>query len=161
MPALEHVTDITHTIQLAIAPVFLLTALGTMLSVFSARLGRIVDRARILSERLPQASGDKRGAMFAEIADLGRRRHFVNIAITCATSAALLVCVLIAVAFLGAILRVDTARLIAGLFVAAMAAFIAALVFFLREILIAVGRTAPSVDAHAARVDDPSRPSTE
>jgi type IV secretory pathway VirB6-like protein len=161
MPALEHVTDIAHTIQLAIAPVFLLTALGTMLSVFSTRLGRIVDRARILGERLPQASEDRRAALLEEIAALARRRHFVNIAITGATSAALLVCILIAVAFLGAILHVDTARLIAGLFIAVMATFITALVFFLREILITVGRTAASRDAQTTHPDGPSRPSTE
>jgi Protein of unknown function (DUF2721) len=45
MPA-DHLQDITHTIQLAVAPVFLLTALGTTLGVLASRLGRIVDRAR-------------------------------------------------------------------------------------------------------------------
>jgi len=149
MPAFEHVEDITRTIQLAIAPVFLLTALGTMLSVFSTRLGRIVDRARVLGERLPQTPDDKREALLAEIAALGRRRHWVNIAITSATVAALLVCLLIAVAFLGAILRVDTARLLGSLFVAAMAAFITALVFFLREILAVV--RAPLLGMERAR----------
>jgi len=150
MPAFEHVEDITRTIQLAIAPVFLLTALGTMLSVFSTRLGRIVDRARVLGERLPQTPDDKREAVLIEIAALGRRRHWVNIAITSATVAALLVCLLIAVAFLGAILKVDTARLLGSLFVAAMAAFITALVCFLREIL-AVVRSVPLLGAERAR----------
>lgn len=134
----EHITDVAQTIQLAIAPVFLLTALGTMLSVFSARLGRIVDRARLLSDRMPSASADRRASMVEEIAVLGQRRGLVHVAITCATVAALLVCVMIAVAFVGSILHMDTARIIAGLFIAVMAAFITALVYFLREILRAV-----------------------
>ena len=41
-------SDITHTIQLAVAPVFLLSALGTTLSVLTTRLSRIIDRARLL-----------------------------------------------------------------------------------------------------------------
>ncbi len=49
------VESIAHTIQLSIAPVFLLTALGTFMAVLSTRLGRIVDRARILGDRLPAA----------------------------------------------------------------------------------------------------------
>ena len=44
-------TTVAHTIQLSVAPVFLLTALGTFLAVLSTRLGRIVDRARVLGER--------------------------------------------------------------------------------------------------------------
>ncbi|HEX2678834.1 MAG TPA: DUF2721 domain-containing protein [Polyangiales bacterium] len=143
--AVDHVTDITHTIQLAIAPVFLLTALGTMLGVFSTRLGRIVDRARVLADRLPGASDELRSAIQEEIATLDRRRHLVNKAITFATAAALLVCVLIAVAFIGSILRIDSARMIAALFIAVMAAFISALLFFLREILLAVRSVADRV----------------
>jgi hypothetical protein len=131
-----------------------------MLSVFSTRLGRIVDRARILAERLPQTPEDRRAALTAEITALGRRRHWVNIAITSATLAALLVCILIAVAFLGAILQVDSARLIAGLFVVAMAAFITALVFYLREILVAVSNI-PLRGVRRAGSRDPDRPSTE
>ena len=48
-------TDITHTIQLAVAPVFLLTAVSTTLSVFTVRLARIVDRARRVEELLAAA----------------------------------------------------------------------------------------------------------
>ena len=157
MPAVDHVTDITHTIQLAIAPVFLLTALGTMLSVFSARLGRIVDRTRVLGDRVPEAAEDKRAAMLEEMDMLARRRGLVNVAITCATVAALLVCVLIAVAFLGSILQLDSARVVAGLFIAVMGAFITALVFFLREILLAV----ISISSRKRAAQDPHRPSSE
>jgi sterol desaturase/sphingolipid hydroxylase (fatty acid hydroxylase superfamily) len=132
------VGDIARTIQLAIAPVFLLTALGTMLSVFSARLGRIVDRARLLGDRMVSAPADRQASLRDEIVVLGVRRRLVHVAITCATLAALLVCVMIAVAFVGSILHMATAQVIAGLFILVMAAFITALVYFLREILTAV-----------------------
>lgn len=154
MPTVDPFSDIAHTIELAIAPVFLLTAAGTMLSVFSTRLGRIVDRARVLGDRLQAASKEQQKAYLSEIAVLARRRHLVNVSITCATVGALLVCVLIAVAFVGSMLNWGSALVIAGLFVAVMAAFIAALVFFLREILLAV--------AHLSELGRPStRPSVE
>ncbi len=49
---MEHVSDITRIIQLAVAPVFLLTAIGTILSALNNRLGRIVDRRRVITDRL-------------------------------------------------------------------------------------------------------------
>jgi hypothetical protein len=142
MPPEAHVSDIAHTIQLAVAPVFLLTALGTILGVFANRLGRIVDRTRALTERVAKlAPAEADASVIGELRLLAKRRHIVNYAITCATFAALCVCLLIASAFFGFMLHVNLAQLLAMLFIAAMAAFIAALVCFLREVLVAVAST--------------------
>ena len=46
------VTTIAHAIQLAVAPVFLLTRIASILSVLTTRLGRIIDRTRLLHSRL-------------------------------------------------------------------------------------------------------------
>ena len=113
VPTESHAIDIARVIQLSVAPVFLLTALGTMLSVLSGRLARIVDRARKLVERAEQAPSE-RAVIEEELQVMVRRRRLVNLAITSGTTAALLVCLLIASAFVGALL------------------------FFLREIFIAV-----------------------
>ena len=138
MPPQSRIQDITHVIQLAVAPVFLLTAVGTILNVLTTRLSRVVDRARKLDERLGEAAQDARAPLEAELRVLARRRRLVNRAITLGTTAALLVCLVIAVAFLGFILHADLSGALAGLFIAAMLAFIGALVFFLREIFLAV-----------------------
>lgn len=130
--------DITQTIQLAVAPVFLLTSLGTILGVLSARLGRVVDRGRVLSERSATASEDALRLIQAELVTLARRRSLVNRAITCCTLAALLVCLVIAFAFFGFILRANFGRIVAALFIAAISAFTAALWLFLREVFVAV-----------------------
>lgn len=133
----QAIEDLAHTIQLAVAPVFLLTALGTILGVLTNRLGRVVDRARVLSTRLNEPY---EGSLppSAELAILSRRRELVNYAITAATIAALLVCLVIALAFISFMLNKNFALLMAWLFVAAMACFIAALLFFLREIVLTV-----------------------
>jgi hypothetical protein len=133
-----HVTDVARVIQLAVAPVFLLTAIGTILSVLSGRLARIVDRARVLVERGAALAPDAREPIHGEIQTLLRRRRLVNLAITSGTMAALLVCVLIASAFVGYLMAVDFSVFLAVLFIAAMTAFVAALLLFLSEIFIAV-----------------------
>lgn len=43
------IETIAHVIQLAVAPVFLLTGIGGMLSVITNRLSRIVDHARLVT----------------------------------------------------------------------------------------------------------------
>lgn len=134
----QTITDISHVIQLSVAPVFLLTSIGTILGVLSTRLARIVDRARAIGERLEDASESKTALIHAEMRTLAKRRHLVNLAITAGTTAALLVCVSIATVFLGAMMKANVTMTVASLFILAMAAFVAALVSFLREILLAV-----------------------
>ncbi len=135
----SHVQDITRVIQLAVAPVFLLTAMGSFLAVFSNRLARIVDHSRVLDNRLANLGPSEREELEAERRTLDRRRAVVRWAIIFATTAALLVCLLIASAFLGFILRADVSRVVALLFIGAMAALTGALTFFLREVLLAIG----------------------
>lgn len=134
-------SNVTHVIQLAIAPVFLLSSIGTILGVLSTRLGRIVDRTRVLLDRTENASDAKKERIDAELALLFLRRTLVNSAIASGTAAALLVCLLIALAFLGTLLDIRTGGFLATLFVLAMVALVGALVFFLREVLVA-SRTA-------------------
>jgi hypothetical protein len=130
--------DITHTIQLAVAPVFLLTALGTTLAVFTTRLARIVDRARRVEARLRDEAGTRREGSVRELRSLEGRVKLIHWALTGGTSAALLVCLLIAVAFVGYLFGARVGTAMAILFIAAMAAYVAALLCFLREVFIAI-----------------------
>ena len=134
----QTIYDISHVIQLSVAPVFLLTAIGTILGVLSNRLARIVDRARALNERLEDSTESRVPAIHAEMSTLAQRRRMINFAITFGTTAALLVCVSIATVFLGAVMRASVAMAVASLFILAMTAFVVALVCFLREVLLAV-----------------------
>jgi hypothetical protein len=134
----QTIYDISHVIQLSVAPVFLLTSIGTILGVLSGRLARIVDRARALNERLETTPAERMTPIHAEMRTLAQRRKLINLAITFGTAAALLVCVSIATVFLGAVMKAGVAVAVASLFILAMAAFVAALVCFLREVLLAV-----------------------
>jgi hypothetical protein len=128
---------VAHAIQLAVAPVFLLSGIGAILMVMTNRLGRIIDRARVLEDRLNSASQEARAALHADLATLSRRAKLISCAITPCTATALLVCTVIAVLFLSAFLRFDLSIPVALLFIAAMLAFFLGLLWFLREIYVA------------------------
>ena len=134
----SHLSLIAKTIQLSVAPVFLLTAIGTMLAVLIGRLNRIVDRARILEEHLTSVSKDEEAEIRSGLSVLSRRSTSINRAITLSTICALLICLVIVFMFTGVFLLIDLADEVVFLFVVAMLAFIGALVEFLREIFVAV-----------------------
>ena len=138
MLPLSNLGDITHVIQLAIAPVFLLTGVGTLLAVLSNRLGRAVDRSRVLEDLLPGLAGEPLALAQDDLVLLSRRTRLIYAAIVLAVTCALLICLLIAVAFIDAFLVINLAKLMGALFVLAMLALIVSLVAFLREIFLAV-----------------------
>ena len=133
-----HVSDITHVIQLAVAPVFLLTAVGTLLMVLTNRLTRVVDRSRVVEAQLAALAGETLALARQELSVLARRIRLIYVAIALAVVCAIFICLLIAAAFLGAFVATELSRVLGALFVLAMLALIGALSIFLREIFLAV-----------------------
>jgi hypothetical protein len=143
--AMTHIPDITHVIQLAIAPVFLLTAVGTIMTALANRLGRAVDRRRVLEERLPEMAEDvAQGAGF-ELDALAKRIHAIYLATSLTVLCGLFICLSISLAFLDAFVALNLASAVAVLFVCAMFSLIGALLMMLREIYLAI--TAPRYTA--------------
>jgi len=138
MPISTAMGDIAHVIQLAIAPVFLLTAVGTLLNVLTNRLGRTVDRRRVLVAALPQLDAALAADARAELQFNERRTRLIYLSISLAVMCALLICLLIAIAFIDALVPLDFAQLVAILFVLSMVALIGSLSVFLREIFLGV-----------------------
>ncbi|HEY5800426.1 MAG TPA: DUF2721 domain-containing protein [Burkholderiaceae bacterium] len=126
--------DIAHIIQLSIAPVFLLTGVGTNMMVLTNRLARIIDRTRVLEDRLAIAHDDD---YMAEMAVLFERSHLISYAITLSTACALMICLVIALLFVGDTLNIMLDQAIALLFVLAMVSLIGSLCYLLREIMVA------------------------
>jgi Protein of unknown function (DUF2721) len=133
-----HIPEISGVIQLAVAPVFLLTAIGTVIAALNIRLGRAVDRRRDLEEKVPSLPAAEVQGARKELEIIARRIHFVYLAILAAVISGLFVCLLIAGAFLGAFVRADLSYTIGAMFIFAMLALIACLLLFLREIFLAV-----------------------
>ncbi len=134
----EPVAAVAHVIQLAIAPVFLLSGVSSMLGVLSHRLGRIIDRARALELRLEDALPERQIGLRTEIAVLARRARLESHAISMCTICALLICGVVIGLFIGAFFRTDVSGAVGGLFIAALVALSGGLITFLREIHLAI-----------------------
>jgi hypothetical protein len=136
-----HITDIARLIQLSVAPVFLLTAIGAMLGALNNRLSRIVDRRRLLEDRSRKTISDGGEAPkedLQELALLAQRIGLIYHSFMFAVISGLLVCLLVALVFTGVFIAYDLARIVSTLFILAMFALIGCLVLLLREIFIAV-----------------------
>jgi hypothetical protein len=139
MQAALNISNVAHVIQLAVAPVFLLTGVGAILGVLVNRLGRVVDRFRALEGILGEAEVAGQALHAVEMEILSRRARIIHWAIGLCTGCALLVCIVIATLFVGSVTGADLSVAIAAQFVAAMAALVAGLLCFLREIALATG----------------------
>jgi len=130
------IDTIAHAIQLALAPVFLLVAVGSLLGVLTTRLSRAVDRSRVLHGRA-EAGGDAPQSLAAEMLILARRMRIINAAIILCVICALLICTVVAIIFLASIVSIAVTAPIVWCFVAGMSCLIGALLCLLREIYLA------------------------
>jgi hypothetical protein len=137
MESLSHITSLAQVIQLAVAPVFLLTGVAGILNVLANRIGRIIDRARTMEERLATAEGEIARELHVRLAALSRRATFINRAIGLCVLSGLLVSIVVAALFVSSSLRLDLAMPISITFVFALFSLAVSLVYFLREVFIA------------------------
>ena len=133
----SQITSIAHVIQLAVAPVFLLTGVAAFIGVISNRLGRIVDRARDLEKHLLSASPARIEALRGSLRNLAKRARLANRALSLCVGCAVLICADIVVLFVGTLAGERFGGVVAVVFVLAMLALIAALLLFLREVYLA------------------------
>ena len=130
---------VSHAIQLAIAPVFLLTAVSGMIAAVAGRLARIIDRARWLEGRLEIGVADQLKAlkMYAELQQLVYRGWLVNSCIALLTFCALLIGSTIILLFLGETSELPILKIATVCFLTGVVCFLSALVCFLAETLLA------------------------
>lgn len=128
---------ISHVIQLSVAPVFLLTGVAGILNVMSNRLSRIVDRARVLELKLEGAGEALHAEVAASLGRLSHRARLIARAIALCVVTAVLVCAVIITLFFGEFSELNTGVPAALLFIGALLSFLFALLFLLREILLA------------------------
>jgi hypothetical protein len=141
MPTDQGLPLIAHAIQLAIAPVFLLTGIAGLLGVMANRLARVIDRARMFEQSWRALDQAARDVARVELASLERRRRLASWAINFCTAAALLVCLVIIILFMEEIVAINLRVLAGSVFVLAMFAVVGGLASFLREVYLATHST--------------------
>lgn len=131
-------STVTHGIQLAVAPVFLLTAVSGMIGAVAGRLARIIDRARTVEDRARTTTDEetlRRAAL--ELGELRMRGRLANGCIALLTTCAFLIGVTIIVLFLGETTAVQISRFAIGSFLFGVVCFLLALLCFLAETVLA------------------------
>lgn len=131
-------SDIAHTIQIAIAPVFMLAGIGSLLNVVVHRLGRVVDRARVIEMDLADLPAVEHDRAVIELRVLDRRMTLANWSVFLCTSSACAICMVIAALFVAQLSGFGYARTTAFAFIFAMSLLIAGLILFLLEVRVAL-----------------------
>lgn len=129
---------VSHGIQLAVAPVFLLTAVSGMIGVVANRLARIIDRARVLEDRMrAEQSAEDQETDWQELVGLRRRGLLANTSIALLTLCAFMIGLTIMVLFLGETVELQFMRISIGAFLSGVVCFLAAVGCFMVETLLA------------------------
>ena len=128
------VTDLIPVLQIAIGPVILISGVGLLLLTMTNRLGRTIDRARILYEKLRTEAPEEQDRTRAQLRILQRRADFIRQAIILATVSILLAALLIISLFFAALLRLDVGWLIMLSFSGCLLALIGSLLTFIRDV---------------------------
>ena len=137
MDAPTDIAQIARSIQLSLAPVFLLSGIVQLLGVLTNRLARAVDRARILEDQHHQATHEDAPDLAHQLQLLAKRARLLNSAITLGTLSALVIALVVALLFASAFISFTLAVPVAALFVGAMLTLVAGLICFLVEIRVA------------------------
>ena len=133
----QQIAAIGEVVRLAVAPVFLLSGVGVVLTMLTSRLARVVDRARSLESRESRTLDGDLHELHGTLLTLALRSRLLGNAIALCTICALLVSMVVVSLFLGALLDLNLPLVIAILFIVAMLSIIVGLLFFLREVFVA------------------------
>ena len=124
---------IAQTIQLALAPVFVLVAIGNIMNILATRLGRVVDRSRVLQQLPGTTSGSEHDRVVREIRTVDRRIAMISRAIFSLVLSGLTIGLCVALLFLEELLDVNLQQVAAATFIVAIGLLMFALTLFLRE----------------------------
>ncbi|AXJ97011.1 MULTISPECIES: DUF2721 domain-containing protein [unclassified Sphingomonas] len=138
MPTMPAVTTIAQTIQLSLAPVFMLAAIGQILNVLAGRLARVIDRARALETLLGDIDGDEAVRRKWELKLLDERMSIINGALFLAVSSAVMACIVIAMLFVANLAKLHIGTWIALAFIVAVSLLILCLTAFMWEVRVSL-----------------------
>jgi hypothetical protein len=127
------IRDISVAIHDAVAPVFLLTGIGSILGVLVNRLGRAIDRARNLNA----LNADQRKVFLEELDIIAVRTSWMRWSVGLFIFAGLCVSLAIASIFIGVAINIHLSGFVLMTFITAMFSLIFGLLCFLREIILA------------------------
>lgn len=133
MPSTQ-LSQIIPVLQTAIGPVILISGVGLLLLSLTNRFGRAVDRTRQILREMRVSSGDERKRLESQIANLYERARLIQVAIIYSTVSLLFAAVLIITLFFEALMKAESAIVIAALFICCLLSLICSLIAFILDI---------------------------
>jgi hypothetical protein len=133
----DSIDSVAHVIQVALTPVFLLSGIASLLSVFSTRLARVADRVDALTERLDDAGPSERRRLQVRLSYLRRRSHILDVAVMLGTLGGAATCLAALFLFVGTLREQTGVGVLFGAFGLALLFTVGALAAFLLEMLLA------------------------
>lgn len=144
--------EIVKVIQSSLTPIFLLTAVASLLSVFTTRLARISDQVHTLAEIQTEDEAENR-RIEKRLAYLRRRTHALDVAVILGAFAGACTCGTVLALFLGLLRARATVTVLFVLFGIAIIATIGALSAFLVEVMLASRGIRFDVDKRVGRLE--------
>jgi Cu/Ag efflux pump CusA len=130
--------DLVPVLQTAIGPVILISGVGVLLLNMTNRLGRTIDRSRQLVELVKNCDEDDRRRYKLQLDILWRRAGLLRSAIALVAMSALLGAILVIMLFFSVLLQIESAVVLISLFILCLSSLIAALIYFLRDVNLAL-----------------------
>jgi hypothetical protein len=126
-------TELIPILQLAVAPVILVSGVGLLLLTMNNKLGRIIDRSWALTREIRQRPAEEHERILAQMRLLLQRGRTMRQAIALAVICMLLAAVLVLMIFLTALFRLDDAWLLGLIFVGALGSLVGSLLSFFKD----------------------------
>ena len=138
--------SVAHIIQVALTPVFLLSGIGTLLNVFSTRLGRVADQLDKTAAELERSETRQAVTLGKQLDQLRRRSVALDVAVVAAALGGGATCGATIALFIGALRDDVLASVLFVLFGIALLCTLVALCAFLSEMLISGAGLRSQVD---------------
>jgi VIT1/CCC1 family predicted Fe2+/Mn2+ transporter len=107
---------------------------GLLLLTMTNRLGRAIDRARLLKRELPGRTGHEREQTLAQVAIIYRRARLIRLSILLAAISVLLASALIIALFVTALLQWQQGAFVSLIFVGSMVSLFGSMIAFIWDI---------------------------
>ncbi len=127
-------SELVPVLQIAIGPVILISGVGLLLLSMTNRLGRAIDRARIIHAEWSQAESPVQKRLIAQLQILWRRADILRKSIILASLSLLLAACLIITLFAATLFHWDAGAVITCLFVGCLAALIGSLILLIWDV---------------------------
>ncbi|MFN0117340.1 MAG: DUF2721 domain-containing protein [Elusimicrobiota bacterium] len=122
--------ELISALQTAIGPVILISGIGLLLLTMTNRLGRAIDRARLIATNNAKNNNDNQ----EQIKIIYLRARILRQAILLASTSALCAALLVIFIFVSVLMKIELGWLLGGIFILGMTSLIGALLLFIRDV---------------------------